>query len=115
MSVPAIRVTYSVANKLKLSSRQRFSWENQQLIARARAGCFGGVYNPGRVKSVAKGLRHNADQYRAHLRDLTSRHADSWRPIPPEFQDNTNFRDKGIMKKINALLKANNTYQTPKK
>ena len=115
MAAPALRLAYNVSNQLRITSRTRFSFENQQLIARARAGCFGGVYNPGNTKSIAKALKHNADHYRAHIRDLSSRHADSWRQIPPEYKEDNNFKDKGVLKKINALLKANNTYQTPKK
>lgn len=116
MSGGPIRLTYNIANELSITARQRFSKDSRDLILRARAGAFGGVYNPGRTKSIARAMRHNADQYRAHLRDLTSRHADSWRKPPPEYLDNReNFKDKGILKKVNALLKANNTYQTPKK
>lgn len=115
MSISPVRVCYTFANHLSLQSRARFSYENQQLIARARAGCFGGVYNPGNTKSIAKGMKHNGDKYRSHIRGLTDRRADSWTPIPPEYRPNYDFHDKGVMKKINILLKANNTYQTPKK
>ena len=110
-----IRIGYSVTNRLFLEARTRFSDENMQLIARARCGAFGGVYNPGNTKSVARALKHNGDHYRAHIRGLTDRKADSWTTIPPEFIDKSDFKDKLITKKINALLKANNTYQTPKK
>eukprot|EP00461_Guttulinopsis_vulgaris_P004837 UN04839 len=115
MSAPTIRIAYNIKNQLLIHTKQRFSWDNHQIIARASAGCFGSVYNPGRTKTAARGLRHRADQYRAHIRGLTDRKTEVWKPIPPEFLPPKNTKDKSIMKKINILLKANNTYQTPKK
>lgn len=117
MSAPAIRIAYNVKNQLLIHTKPRFSFENQQIIARASAGTFGSVYNPGRTKTIAKGLHHRADQYRAYIRGLTERKTDLWTKIPAEFASDgkVNHKDKGIVKKINVLLKANNTYQTPKK
>lgn len=116
MSGPGVKIAYDLSNKLLLSSRPRFTEASRAVIARASAGAFGAVYNPGHQRSIAKGLHHGADQYRAYIRELTPRYGDIWQKIPSEFADDkSHIRDKGVMKKISSLLKQNNTYQTPKK
>ena len=116
MSGPSTKIAYSMTNQLLLKSRPRFTEASKQVIARASAGAFGAVYNPGRQRSIAKGLHHGADQYRAYIRELTNRRADLWHKIPSEFgADKSHLRYKVVMQKISGLLKQNNTYQTPKK